>query len=394
MEVRVLISLAYVLIFILGVLAITRLSVRHLGLAMFSFVLLTLFAMLNARFVVIDEKVASFISYRIWLGEANTLTFKLQYWLSLPAFNASGDPYAAHGVNIAVQALCFLLAMRFILTTQAPTVIIVALILFPSYYHYSIFGLRDPYINLLCTLFVILAIQDDLKKLIVGGILLGILAVFARPEFAIILMSLVALRIFQRMTPAQKILSVIGYLAAAYVGLLYMPLAFGLVPRGDVSANIEQLVGFNEARQERRLGGDGGGSGSHILGGALYTLPFFLRYPVQLVASFVAPLPHEISGIMQVLGFVESMLFCAVTFLAWRNSRHSDVARYLFWCGFFYMALQAVFAINYGNLLRMRYPAYIFFIGAWAVGVISYKKQLTLAEKEVPPDTGTTAQTT
>lgn len=379
MDARILISLVYMIVFLVTFLLLTRLSVRHFQLAMMTFGLLMAAAILNTMFTIIEEKPASFISYEIWLGVTDALTFRLQYFFTYPAFVITKSPYAAHAVNIAVQVMCFVLALKYILKNDAPILLVALLLFFPSYYHYTIFGLRDPYINLIATLVVIVALQDNMKILILGGAVLAISTFFARPEIAPIIATFIALRLFQRMTLTQKTISLIGYAALAYVSLLYMPLVFGLVPRGTVAGNIEQIVLLNESRQAIRQGTDGGGS--HILGGALYNMPMIQRYPIQVISSFVAPLPFEIRRFVQAIGFLESIIFVYVTWMAWSRTRTSDVGRYVFYCGMIYMLIQALFVMNYGNLLRMRYPVYIFFIGAWARGYMDMQTRTQRASQ-------------
>jgi len=149
-----------------------------------------------------------------------------------------------------------------------------------------------------------------------------------------------------------------------YAALLVLPLAFGLPSTGSALNNINAMVQFNEFRSGRHLGEDG--SGSHILGGQLFSYPFLIRYPIQIVVSFVAPLPFEIRGGLGAIAFIESMLFCFVAYLGLSAARVDRTARFLFFCGLIYICLQALFAFNYGNLLRVRYPSYIFFFAAIA----------------------------
>ena len=65
-----------------------------------------------------------------------------------------------------------------------------------------------------------------------------------------------------------------------------------------------------------------------------------------------------------ILAAIDSLVFCFIVYLAFLKIRINRNAKLLFFCGIIYMLLQALFAFNYGNLLRVRYPGYIFFLAA------------------------------
>ena len=376
METRILITLAYTLTIIIGSIWIGRrhLSRRRLYLTMVGFITLLTLAVLNANYEFVEEKVASFISYSIHNGDSNSVAFRLQYYINLPALWLFNDPYSAHATNIAIQTFCFLLAFQYILPKKGVRWLEICILIYPAYYHYSIFGLRDPYINLIATVFVILAIKNKRSFVVIGGILLSFISLLARPEFSVILLSFVGLYFYLGLNKKHKLIVAMLYLCIIAVGANYLPYAFGVTPRGNISDNIEQIAEFNELRNARRIDSDGGGSA--ILGGRLFEYPLVVRYPIQVISSFISPLPFEIKSPVLFIGFMESLLFTWVAYTSWKKSKGSFNARYIFYCALLYMLLQAFFAMNYGNNLRIRYPSYIIFIGAISVGILERRSKV------------------
>lgn len=367
MDVRLLIAVVYWVVFTAGFIAIWPVKGRTLFVHTLLFVILCVIATMNAEFDFIEEKVASFISYDMYEGAPTAITFLLQYYISYPAFALTDSPYAAHSVNLALQSLSFLIAMKFILKERKGTLAGIGLFLFPAYYNFTIFGLRDPYVNLITTIFVASLINHTSLGLFVASAILAFLSLMARPEFSFMLVAFGLLKLFLASSRVVKIATLIVYTAMLYASLLFLPLAFGISSTGSVSGNLQKMAEFNDLRNERRLGGDGAGSGSHILGGKLYNLPMVVRYPIQVAATFVAPLPHEIHGGALAIAFLESLIFTYFAVAAWNRSRGSPKARFLFLCGLLYILAIALFSINYGNILRMRYPGHIMFVGAIAL---------------------------
>ncbi len=369
METRILITFVYTLVIIISAIWVMRLNRRQLNLTLIGFLVLLSLAILNANLEFIEEKIASFISHSLHNGESESIAFRLQYYVTLPAFWLTNHPYSAHATNIAIQTLCFLLAFRYILPKRGPTWLEICVLIYPAYYHYSIFGLRDPYINLISTLFTILAIRNKRFGIFVWGSLLGIVSLLARPEFSVILFSFVGLYFYIGLNQKNKIIFTAIYLLLINTAGNYLPYALGVAPRGNLIDNIEQIAEFNELRNERRLGSDGGGSS--ILGGTLFNYPLIARYPIQVITSFISPLPFEIRSPILFFGFIESMLFTTIAAIAWRRSKDVKNARYIFYCALLYILLQAFFAMNYGNNLRIRYPSYIMFIGSISISIQS-----------------------
>ena len=380
LAIRLAIAVTYRSVFTAAFMAIWPIKMRTFLVHLLLFVVLCSIMVVNDQFELVEEKVASFLSYDIFLGKTWALTFLLQYFVSRPAFFITESPYSAHSVNLAVQSISFLIAFRFIIRERVNTIAGFALCIFPAYFNFTIFGLRDPYINLICTIFVAGVINKSSKGIFITTAFLAVVCIFARPEFSLMLFAFGLLWLFMASSILLKSLSLVVYAGALYGALLIMPLAFGLSSTGSAVENIQKIIDFKEQRNERRLGDTG--SGSHILNGQLYTLPIEQRFPVQVAATFIAPLPFEIKGNVQALAFAESIFFTLVATLAWIYSKSVQRARFLFYCGIIYMMGFAIFSINYGNILRMRYPAHIIFVGAIAC---AFNERRRISESQDAP---------
>lgn len=350
-----------------------RIAVRYnfsaLIYGMVSLALICLAAFANDSFGLIQEKVASFVSYDMYKGLDFQLGFVVQYVLAWIPLNIFDYEYVAHGLNMGMQAFTFMLGAKYIFNLK-PSWLLLVFMIFPSYYHYAIFGLRDPLINLIATFIVIGALHFDKRMFLLLCLLLAAVSVGIRPEFSMIIAGFAMLREFIDSSGRRRVVVGVLGLVGLYGALLVMPAAFGLPTSFNPVQNIESMTQFNELRNARRLGEDG--SGSHILGGTLYSYPFIARYPIQVAASFLAPLPFDIRGNLDLIAFAESLLFCGVAFLALFLHQRNYKATLLFFFGVTFIMLQAIFAINYGNILRIRYPSLIFFLAAIVAATQNY----------------------
>ena len=356
------------LLFFLGILNyITPLDFRAVLTSLVCFFLLSVASLINNEFSIIEEKVASFVSYNNYIGLSNTLTFKVQYFLAYIPFALFDFKYSAHALNIGLQSFTFAVGVHFIFFNR-PKVWMFIFIFFPAYYHYALFGLRDPLISILTVMIAIIIIYHNQKPWVITLSLLSmaVLAVGIRPEFAVMIFGFLGIYYYFRLAGVKRGLLVLAGLVSLYVVLLFLPLAFGLHPSGNIDSNIQQIIAFNESRNDRRLGGDG--SGSHILGGALFSYPFYIRYPIQVLTNFVSPLPWEIRNVLTLLSFLESIVFSVVAYLAFRSRHYSPEARLLFLFGITYILVTAIFSFNYGNNLRIRYPCFVLFLSCVAIG--------------------------
>ena len=320
----------------------------------------------NSTFEIIDEKSASFISYEMYHTGSQIRAFVLQYYMVYLPIAMFDFEYAAHALNLALHGFTVLLVYQFLFKVRLHWSFLLVLC-FPGFYHYTIFGLRDPLLNILSAIVILAVIHLRHRGFTIVICICAFLSLYIRPEFSVILVGLLCVKFFLDGTRRQRVLIVFLGLVGFYFSLLVLPLALGIESTSDVSTNLQRISDFNLLRHDRRLGDAGGGS--HILGGALFSYPFFIRYPIQVVASFIAPLPFELRGGVDLLAFIESIIFTGVAILAFKHRKSSIESQFLFWAGMIYMMLQAFFAINYGNVLRMRYPCYIFFVSAVVISV-------------------------
>lgn len=355
-------ALAYFSTFVGFTSLVFKIKLRAIGIGCVCLLMLFSISLLNDTFGFIEEKVASFVSFDMYQGHVNTQTFLVQYFLAYVPFTLFQYEYTAHALNMGLQGFIFVLGMQYIFYDK-PGRWIYLFLLFPAYYNFSIFGLRDPLVNLICTLLVITVLARKKSEVFpVVCILMSFIALGIRPEFSVMLIGFVGIYLYTISSRYQRLAILIVGSVAFYYALLFLPLAFGIRSTGSALRNIEIIAQFNELRHDRRIGGDG--SGSHILDGALYSFPMIFRYPIQVASSFIAPLPFEIRGGAFVFAFIESLVFSFTAFFAAKRCTSNPQSLLLFSCGMLYMLLQALFAINYGNILRIRYPCYIFFLGS------------------------------
>jgi len=359
---RILIGLIYYIVLMFLFTVRYKISTREILISFSVFFVVLSASIINTYYQFIDEKIASFVSYNMHTKGTFSLSFYVQYLLSLPMYKIMGNEYTSHSLNAVIHAITILSIYRFIFQKKF-TWLFVVVLLFPSYYHYSIFGLRDPLVNLVMTFFVIYTLKFSAIKSDVLIILLALISIGIRPELSVILLSFIWLRHFLTWRLKTKIILVLISIPLMYIILLQLPKTLGIKTTAtSVNHSLELVSEFNEARYNRRL--DGGGSGSHILAGKLFDYSFVERYPIQLLASFISPLPFEIKNKLHLLSFLESILFTLIAIIAFQKSRNNRMARYLFYCGMIYILSQAIFASNYGNVVRLRYPVFILFVSS------------------------------
>ena len=370
------IAVAYLLSFLLVATTLMRIGGRSIAFALLMLTVLCSLWALNSEYDFLAEKLSSFLSWDMHRGERFSLTFVVQYALALPAMIFFEHQYAAHALNLSLQALTFALIFTYLFRERL-TPWLLLLLAYPAYYHYAIFGLRDPLINLVSVLFVIAAIHLPRRQFYVACLSMSALCLGIRPEYSLILIGFIGVRLYFISGRKGRVRLVLLGMFSLYAALLLMPLSLGLPTSWSAPRNLQLIGEFNTARAMRHIGSIGGGS--HILGGTLYELPLPIRYPIQVVASFIAPLPFEIRGGAHLFAFAESVLFTTLAVFAWIRSRALALPRYLVVCGLLYMLLQAFFMNNYGNLIRVRYPAYVFFLAGVCLPMLAASGNLSRA---------------
>lgn len=361
------ISTIYIYFFIV-MLKLCGVNGRFLMYGLLYWLLLLVMFQINVSFELIDEKLASFHSFEMYLGTRYSNSFLVQYILALPMFSLFESEYTAHALNIALQSLFFVLFLHLV-GSRHLKIALAGLLLYPAFIHYTVSGLRDPLLNLVSLAIVYGAIVFDKTKFLFLCCVLAVVCNFIRPEYSLIIGGLIFLRYYVDLDGKKaKLITIVCGLAALYCALLVMPLAFGMPVSSNAFVNVETMIQFNTLRHDRTVGL----ASTHILGGALLTYPIFIRYPIQVVASFVTPLPMDFRGGVMLFAALDSLIFCVVVFVAYLRSKLSKTATFLFYCGAVYILLQALFAFNYGNLLRVRYPSYIFFLASVCFANLSW----------------------
>jgi hypothetical protein len=362
------IAIGALAVFVPGILALSarlgrRLSATSVVLACGLLVTLTLAASVNFEYAIISQKVASTLAFEIFSGSSESeveSTFLLFSLLNFLPFFLTGHWWAAIGTNCALVALTFA-AVRS--GDRSACLYVIA----PAVLNFAIFALRDVVIGVLMLFLGYLIVLRPSRKsrLAEGGVLAALL--ISRPENVLIYivakLSLVGARVTSSSNGTGRRIRhsrVLRRVSAALLGVgvvLFVPVALGLEVQTNVNEFSSAVDSFFESRATRAVPGAGGGS--NILDGRLAGLPLLVRYPIQLLAFFVLPFPFEIRSVEGVLAFADSLVFSV---LAWRFAkRAASPGVRLF---IIYAFGVAFFASNYGNLLRLRMPAYFLMAGA------------------------------
>lgn len=309
---------------------------------------LFVFAFINFKFEIFEQKFASEFAYDIFKGRESLRDnsgFLLQYFLNLPVFYVTNAWWSAIATNVVLATMVFLYALE---ARRSEAYILLA----PVIVNFSMFALRDPIIGVLFFLLTIFLLDTRSKYALYKQ--LGTVTLFAisRPENVIVY---VATKMYTYLREIKNKLTLTLILPILFIvfiiALLQVPKLLGMQWSGSLLDLPLAISDFYEMRANRWDTDEGGGS--NILGGSLVNYPFFIRYPIQIFTFFVLPLPFEIKKVALGLAFVDSIFFCSVFY---RFNKHAEKpAKRLFW---FYVLLVAFFSNNYGNVFRIRLPAY------------------------------------
>jgi len=314
---------------------------------------LTTIAAVNFELEIFEQKFASEFPYDVFKGQESirsNSTFILQAIVSWVAFLFTDVWWAAIGTNVALMAAVF-----YFVHCRKPTISFV--LLAPAIVNFGMFALRDPVIATLSFIVTWYLISPTTPhQWIKQGLSIGLFALI-RPENIAIFGYAKLMTIAGRYTRsfwlymAFPLLIALGVVIAAFI-----PRMLGM-QSGSVGSLPNAANEFYEARATRHDNIDGGGS--DILGGALDSKPLLVRYPVQVFTFFVLPLPFEIRNLPMALAFIDSMVFIAVALVFHRYSSRDAII--IFWV--FVLAV-AYFSSNYGNVFRLRLPAYFIMLAS------------------------------
>ena len=300
------------------------------------------------------QKVASEYAFR-QLETSEHVTFAVQAAANAVPFLLTGAWWAAIGTNIAavavLKAYLFDEHRRLSLIMWAPAVV-----------NFGLFALRDPLIGV-CVFGLTMIICRPPTRLAgrVVEIVLILVSASLRPESIVIYLVSRFAGMRERMREHPwLIIALPGLILGLVYALTYVPVLLGLPSQTGIGQLPDLLQSFFIARADRNPTGFDTGGGN-ILGGALTSMPFIVRYPIQIFTFFVLPLPFEVRSVTLLLAMLDSVVFIALTVAFWR--RAPAPAKRFFTV---YVLAVSFFAANYGNVFRLRLPAY-FIIAAGLV---------------------------
>ena len=339
--------LGYVVFVELLILMDRSVNVRSLAFSFAYLALLTTIAAANFELEIFDQKFASEFPFDVFKQRESlrsNSTFILQAIVSSLAFFITDVWWAAIGTNVALTAAVF-----YFVHSRKPWVSVIMLA--PAIVNFCMFALRDPVISALSLAVTWLLLAPASPGQWIKQAISILLFALIRPE---------NIAIFSY----AKLMTIVGRHGRSFLLYLSFPLLIGV--GAIIALFIPQMLGmesqsvghlpdaaneFYEVRATRHDDIEGGGS--DILGGALDRQPLAVRYPVQVFTFFVLPLPFEINNLSMALAFLDSMVFITIAYFFHRYSSRDAII--IFWI--FVLAV-AFFSSNYGNVFRLRLPAY------------------------------------
>jgi hypothetical protein len=218
--------------------------------------------------------------------------------------------------------------------------------------NFAVFSLRDPIIAALAFAGALHFMNPSLTRRIGSQAVLSGMYLMIRPENVAVTLAALGTDLVRRnRKKAWVLIAAPIVLLAAILLLPIIPRLLGISFSGSIFDLPLAISNFYEARANR-WGDDFGGS-SNIMGGRLTDFPFFIRFPIQLTAFFIMPLPFELDNAALAVAAVDSIFFCVLAYKLHKTKNMPILV--LFWT---YAILVALFLNNYGNGFRLRLPAY------------------------------------
>ena len=347
-EILIAAIIGYILIIELIVLVEREVSFRSAVYAFLYMLLLFAAAAANFELEIFDQKFAAEFAYDVFKGRESlrgNSTFILQAIVGYPAFLVTDVWWAAIGTNIAVTTGVFYFVHK-----RSP--VLSCAMLAPAIINFSMFSLRDPVIAVLAFAVCYLFFTPNSPLLWLKQSLTVGLFIVIRPENLAIFGYSKLLTVFNKHNRSALLYLAFPFLILVGVVITaFTPQMLGV----EFGGSLSQLPGAaNELYESRATRWDETeGGGSNILGGALPGLPIFIRFPIQVFTFFVLPLPFEIRKPSLALAFLDSIVFCYLYYRFHRNAQRD--ALIVFWV---YVFAVAFFGNNYGNVFRLRLPAY------------------------------------
>ena len=284
-------------------------------------------------------------------------TFYITFWINTLLIFPMYLVYDSHIFVYTLNVFLFSVWFGLVLDNRSLPEGIKKLLVIPiPLIYYSFFGLRDFTILLLLYATYYSYQRSSNSYLNPSFFFIGILFSIVRPEMLIIPAILV---FFKAWSVSGRIFR--SGLIILLVGVLYSgPSIAGITLGIGTNISYSNIIDFAVLRYERHSGAEGGGS--QILGGSLFQLPFWQRYPVQVLSFFVNPLPFEFK-LRYIPAAIDSILFSYLTFKSYK--RYSILKlnqKHILWSSIIAILFLSLFTSNYGNLFRLRMVFYSTFI--------------------------------
>lgn len=346
----------YMAVMLSGVAIITdRLRISDLLYTFLYSFFLYVIAATNFELNIFEQKFAAQFSFDIYAGNESATGnsgFILQYLLNLPAFIITNAWWVSISTNIVLMSWVFWYVRnknkQYLYILFAPAII-----------NFSMFSLRDPIISVL--FFIITLAIADVSSRGRSFKILGVssLFLFIRPESIVMVVLERAWSIIEKNKKSAYLIIIVPVsMVGLYFILLQIPGLLGIKSWNGSLFDLPDVINnFYESRTNRWESGEEGGE-SNILGGRLIEMPFYIRYPIQVLTFFMLPLPFEIKKFSLALAFLDSIFFIFITIKFHREANKKT--KVFFWI---YVLMMSFFANNYGNMFRLRLPAYFIILG-------------------------------
>ncbi len=347
-------ALLYYSLFFVAASAIRPIKIETIAFSVIYLLILLALAVVNFELNLIEQKFASTFAYERYLGIETHINgnFLFQAWVSSLAYFLTHSWQASIGVNLALFAGLALLMDRL-------RFVYILLFLSPAIVHISIFALRDVIMAATMFFFCLYVLAQKRPNILVVIFMLVILYM-QRPELIGVILITYGAIYFREFSVVQKTALIIFLVLCIVLVLPKLPILLGLPAASSILTLPDVLLTFSQARADRWTNTDG--SDTAILSGGLTAIPFLLRYPIQVFAFFISPLPIDFKGFSSLVFAIDSVIFVWILRKFWKlaDRRHKIFLMV-------YILTSAFFMANYGNLFRVRMPCYLIMFSGFLV---------------------------
>lgn len=308
----------------------------------------------NIEFGFFSLKGAGFFAYQMHEGTLWNPNFLIQYWFIKPFYWLTETPYLTHSMNAALTAATvYVLFSRF----GVPHWKYLLFFIPPAALNFSLFGLRDPVLYfaflMSSTIFIFSFESKKYLNLILVFAITSVVYIYTRPEIVAFLAAFAVITVYMHPHISQGVKTIfLSVLGTAFVFILY----YALDIMGATGVSFDAVSTYAENRYSRHVGTEGGTS--QIMGSELFNVPFYVRYPVQIIGTFIVPFPWQVQNISHLLALLDSVLFCYLFYLQVKFARDDKMGLCILLFALVYILGTAFFSANFGNVFRVRYPVY------------------------------------